>query len=347
MKIGLLFAGQGAQYTGMGKSLYDYSDAAKKIFEQAGPEIQGWCFEGTKELLKQTNITQPCIYTVSVAAYEALLEEIRKLEEKMSDQIEIAGMAGFSLGEYSALTASGVIEDFASGIHIIRNRGTWMNEAGKDANGESKGGMIAAFGDRDHILECVEASREDDILEGVNFNSPAQTVVAGDKVALERFKEKTKEAGHIKVVPLSVSTAFHSPMMEPAASKLQDLLLISNLKSPYVTVYSNVSGRDMMEGQKGEAGYWIAATMAKQAKSPVYWQETIENMIKDGIRVFIEIGPGTTLSGLAKKISTGLITMNIQDQETLGETIETLKGLLTGVIELPANTAKEKGEQAC
>ena len=330
MKIGLLFAGQGAQYSGMGKDLYDNSKEAKRIFDLAGTQIQEWCFEGTKEVLRQTNVTQPCVYTVSMAAYEALLEELSKLDAELIHQVELQEMAGFSLGEYAALTAGGAIRSFEIGLNIVRNRGTWMNEAGKNADGESVGGMVAAFGEREHILECVEASREDGILEGVNFNSPVQTVVAGDKEALERFKVKSKELGHIKAVPLSVGTAFHSPMMEPAVPKLQKLLLASDLKKPTAKVYSNVTGKDIMEGQDGDAGQWIADLMAKQAKSPVYWQETMENMHADGIDIFIEIGPGSTLCGLAKKINHELITLHIENYETLMETINTLKSLISG-----------------
>ncbi|MBP6491960.1 MAG: ACP S-malonyltransferase [Clostridia bacterium] len=330
MKIGLLFAGQGAQYSGMGKSLYDNSKEAKRIFDLAGPEIQDWCFEGTKEILRQTNVTQPCVYTVSVAAYEALLEELSKLDESLLNQVEVLGMAGFSLGEYAALTAGGAIESFEEGLNIVKNRGIWMNEAGKNAEGENFGGMIAAFGEREHILECVESSREDGILEGVNFNSPVQTVVAGDKDALERFKAKAKEIGHIKAVPLSVGTAFHSPMMEPAVPKLRELLLAAKLSTPTVKVYSNITGKDVMEGLEGDAGQWIADIMAKQAKSPVFWQETMENMAADGINVFIEIGPGNTLCGLAKKINHEFVTMHVENYETLIETINTLKSLISG-----------------
>ncbi len=315
----------------MGKSLYDNSKVAKKIFDLAGQEVQDWCFEGTKELLRQTNITQPCIYTVSMAAYEAFLEELSKLDEALLNELEMAGMAGFSLGEYAALTAGGAIQSFEAGIDIVNNRGTWMNESGRDENGEAMGGMIAAFGDRAHILECVEASKEDGILEGVNFNSPIQTVVAGEKEALERFRQRAKEMGHIKAVPLSVGTAFHSPMMEPAVPKLWKLLRESDMKKPTVTVYSNVTGRDVMEGFSGVAGdegNWIADIMAKQTKSPVYWQETIENMVAEGIGTFIEIGPGATLSGLAKKIDHGVVTMHIENYETLTKTIEALKSML-------------------
>ncbi len=329
MKIGVLFAGQGAQYSGMGKSLYDHSIEAKRIFDLAGSEIQGWCFEGTKETLRQTNITQPCVYTVSIAAYRAFLEELSKMDEDIINKVEMQGMAGFSLGEYAALTAGGAIQSFDDGLNIVKQRGTWMNEAGKDADGESKGGMMAAFGEREHILKCVESSREGGILEGVNFNSPIQTVVAGDHQALKRFKQNTKEFGHIKAVPLSVGTAFHSSMMEPAVPKLQELLLATNLKKPATKIYSNVTGRDVMEGCSGDDGQWLASVMANQAMNPVYWQETIENMQADGMKAFIEIGPGSTLCGLAKKINPELITMHIEDYETLMETINKIKSLIS------------------
>jgi len=329
MKIGLIFAGQGAQYSGMGKSLYDQSNGARRILDLAGDEIKRWCFEGTKELLRQTNITQPCIYAVTMAAYEAFLEELAKLDEKIINGIEMQGMAGFSLGEYAALTASGAIHSFEEGLRIVRQRGEWMNGAGRNAAGESIGGMIAAFGDRKDILKCVELSRENGILEGVNFNSPIQTVIAGDKSALNRFKEKVTEVGHIKAVPLSVSNAFHSPIMKPVVEKLRDLLLSVNLEIPLTKIYSNVTGKDIMENFAGKNNQWIADIMGKQAMSPVYWQETIENMKSDGINVFIEIGPGNTLSGLVKKIDPELKTMNIDDYQSLIYTMEMLKALVS------------------
>lgn len=327
MKIGLLFAGQGAQYTGMGKDLYENSKKAKEIMDLAGQQVKDWCFEGTKEMLRQTHITQPCIYTVTMAAYEALLEAMETKDSHLMESLEIAGMAGFSLGEYAALTAAGTITDIRKGMEIVTNRGTWMNEAGLGADGEQRGGMVAAFGDRQAILDCADAVRKDGILQGVNFNSPVQTVVAGDKEALERFRTEAK-ARKIKAIPLSVGTAFHSAMMAPAAQKLEEYLMTCQLKAPKCKVYSNVTAKHMMEGadckDEAETGKFVASLMAKQAMSPVYWQEIIENMAADGIECVIEIGPGTTLCGIVKKIKEDMLTLHVQDMESLEKTVNTL-----------------------
>jgi len=334
MKIGLLFSGQGAQYSGMGKNLYEHSAAAKRVFDDAGDQIKDWCFNGSSETLKQTHITQPSIYTVSMAACEAFFEAMSK-QDSFFQSFEISGVAGFSLGEYTALTAAGVIDDLKKGLDIVKKRGALMFEAGLDAQGNPKGGMMAALGKREKILACVESVRENGILEGVNFNSPQQTVVAGEFAALERFKEKAAES-RIKAIPLSVGTAFHSPMMQPAAEPLRQILLSADLKMPKYTIYCNVTGKDLFEGQKlseDEIPQYVADVMARQAKSPVYWQETIENMIRDGIEAVIEFGPGSTLCGFAKKISSNLLVLNVEDQDSLVKTLESL-----------LENLKEKGE---
>lgn len=327
MKIGLVFVGQGAQYTGMGKELYENSARAKKIMDLAGEQVKEWCFEGTSDMLKQTHITQPCIYTVTMAAYEALFEEIEKHDPALLDSVEIVGLAGFSLGEYAALTAAGTITDIRTGMEIVTHRGNWMNEAGLGEDGVQRGSMTAAFGERQAILDCVEAVKEDGILQGVNFNSPVQTVVAGDKASLDRFRKEAK-ARKIKAIPLSVGTAFHSEMMKPAAAKLKEYLLGVELKAPTKKVYSDITAEDMMKGAEGSDGAavstFIAELMGKQAMSPVYWQEIIQNMVDDGVECMIEIGPGTTLCGIAKKINENLMTLNVQDWESLQNTVNTL-----------------------
>lgn len=326
MKIGIVFAGQGAQYSGMGKDLYDSYPQAKEIFDLAGDQIKEWCFEGDAETLKQTHVTQPTIYTVSMAAYKALLAELEK--NGLSDKLEIDAVAGFSLGEYSALTAAGVIPKISEGVEIVAQRGTLMQEAGCDEDGNAKGTMAAALGKREKILDLVEQAREDGILEGVNFNSPKQTVVAGDKAAVARFAELAKE-NRIKAIPLSVSTAFHSPMMIPAAEKLKDVLRQAELKMPEITVYADVTADDIMKDYDGgDLKDYLVEIMAKQAMSPVYWEEIIRRFEADGVKAIIEVGPGTTLSGLTKKTCKEIAALNVENVETLQETIAQLKELV-------------------
>ena len=326
MKIGIVFAGPGAQYSGMGKDLYDSYPQAKEIFDLAGDQIKEWCFEGDAETLKQTHVTQPTIYTVSMAAYKALLAELEK--NGLSDKLEIDAVAGFSLGEYSALTAAGVIPKISEGVEIVAQRGTLMQEAGRDEDGNAKGTMAAALGKREKILDLVEQAREDGILEGVNFNSPKQTVVAGDKAAVARFAELAKE-NRIKAIPLSVSTAFHSPMMIPAAEKLKDVLRQAELKMPEITVYADVTADDIMKDYDGgDLKDYLVEIMAKQAMSPVYWEEIIRRFEADGVKAIIEVGPGTTLSGLTKKTCKEIAALNVENVETLQETIAQLKELV-------------------
>lgn len=320
MKIGITFAGQGAQYPGMGKDLYEAFPAAKAVFDLAGDQVKDWCFEGDAETLKQTHITQPCIYTVTMAAYEAFMEALKEADA----DVEVVGFAGFSLGEYAALTATGAIDEIQKGMEIVTKRGTLMQEAGMGPDGEPMGAMAAGMGAREDILAIVEETREDGILEGVNFNSPAQTVVAGDKAAIERFITAAK-AKKVRAKALPVSTAFHSPMMVPAAKELKTILESAGLQQPKQKIYANVTAEDMMEGSsEGDAGAHIADMMARQAMNPVYWEEIVEHFQRDGAEALIEIGPGKTLSGLAKKIAPDLERFNIEDEASLKATVESL-----------------------
>lgn len=326
MKIGIVFAGQGAQYSGMGKDLYDSYPQAKEIFDMAGEQVKDWCFNGDADTLKQTHVTQPTIYTTSMAAYKSLLTEIENND--LADKLEITAVAGFSLGEYSALTAAGTIDEIGKGVEIVAKRGILMQQAGLDEEGNNRGAMAAGLGARNKILEVVEQAREDGILEGVNFNSPKQTVVAGDKAAIERFTKLAKE-NRIKAVPLSVSTAFHSPMMIPAAEKLKDVLKEAGLKAPQITVYADVTADDIMKDYDGgDVEEYLVDIMARQAMSPVYWEEIIRKFEADGVEALIEVGPGTTLSGLTKKTCKDIAALNVENVETLNETIAKLKEMV-------------------
>jgi len=326
----------------MGKDLYDNSPAAREIFDAAGEQVKDWCFNGTKEMLRQTYITQPSIYITTMAAYAALREAV-DASAKLSGVFSVQGYAGFSLGEYSALTAAGVIRDVARGQYIVQKRGNLMNDAGKDAEGNQRGGMAAAFGNREDILAVVEETRNGRILEAVNFNSPVQTVVAGEYAALDDFINAAK--GHrIKAKMLSVSTAFHSPLMIPAAAELKKILLKEELHEPREKVYTNLTGRDIMEGfssREQSITEYVAEVMASQAMKPVHWQETIEDMIADGVEVIIEVGPGKTLSGIIKKIDRGIRTLNVEDHESLCRTVPALEEM---IAEKQAGQSREAGD---
>ncbi|MDR2131807.1 MAG: ACP S-malonyltransferase [Clostridiales Family XIII bacterium] len=331
MKAGLLFAGQGAQYEGMGKSLCDAHPAARAIFDRAGDAIKHWCFEGTKEELRRTHITQPAVFTVAVAAHAALTEALAR--ENLLAQgtarggLAVAGLAGFSLGEYAALTAAGCIADFESALALVEKRGAYMAEAGRDESGAQKGAMLAVFGERRAVLGAVEAAREGDILEAVNFNAPAQTVAAGGVAAIDRLRKRIKETDGLKAVPLNVSAAFHSPMMAPAAERLAEAVRGMDFRAPRVRVYANPTGRDLMEGKPPALtdADWIRERLVLQLKSPVYWQETIENMAADGVELFIELGPGQTLTGLVKKINPELRALRVEDAESLEAALSAIK----------------------
>ncbi|MDR1953341.1 MAG: ACP S-malonyltransferase [Clostridiales Family XIII bacterium] len=324
MKIGILFSGQGAQYSGMGRSLYDNCPKAKEIFDMAGDEIKRRCFEGSDEDLKQTEITQPVVYTVSMAAWAAFKDLLET--ELPAGRVEVAGMAGFSLGEYAAYTASGIIRDFETGLALVKKRGAFMSEAGRYADGSPRGAMAALMGNREAILRSVEAARGDDVFEAVNFNAPNQTVAAGDAAAIERLKIRAKADG-VKIIPLNVSTAFHTPIMMPASEELRRFTEDFIFETPNTPLYSNITGRKLMDDKPEDmpVSAWVRDRMSQQVMCPVYWQETIESMAADGICYFIETGPGKTLAKLVKRSSPEASAFNIEDVESLMNTIGELK----------------------
>ena len=341
MKIACLFAGQGAQYPGMGRDLYEKYEKSRQVFDEAGEKIKQLCFEGTAEELKLTENTQPCVYTVTMAAYE---EFIFRFQEQKPEDAEIAAMAGFSLGEYAALTAAGVISDIPAGVELMEHRGRYMGEAGRNEAGENIGTMAAAIGDPAKVRECVETARQDGILVAANINAPTQTVVSGDRDAVERFAQVAKEA-RLRVTPLSVGSAFHSPMMAPASEKMRQLILTKKITPCEFPVYSNLTAGPISEYRKGavsadtisadcggagdqaasenrktlrpQTAEDIADAMALQLMSPVQWVKIVENLKAQGIDTVIEFGPGQTLSGLVKKIDKTIRSYNVENAESL------------------------------
>jgi len=327
-KYAVVFAGQGAQKPGMGKSLYETSRAAREVFDLAGEEIKHDCFEADEERLKQTDVTQSAVYTMDMAAYAALREALCIDEGGFAEPFCVAG---FSLGEYAAFTAAGVIGSLEEGLALVKTRSLLMKEAGTAEDGTRKGAMAAGMGDRDAVLELVEKARLEDVLEAVNYNSPRQTVVAGDAGAVERFTalaEADRSLG-VKAKPLSVSGAFHSPLMRPAGKGLAEALKEFSFSEPKLPVYLNVTGRTYEEYANNAVGTLnakVSAIMVCQIQSPVFWQQTIEAMVASGVETVIEAGPGKTLSGLVKKISPETTALRVEDAESLAETAARVKG---------------------
>ena len=298
-KYAIVFPGQGSQTSGMGKDLYDSSEAARKVFETAdrvlGYSISDLCFNGTDADITKTINAQPCILTVSIAAFEALKEKAN---------FEIACTAGHSLGEYSALYASGAV-DLETILKLIQKRAFLMNEAAESSNGS----MAAVIGLSDEAV--IDVTNKLDNVYVANFNSPGQVVITGGKNEIEASLDIYKSAGAKRVLPLAVSGAFHSPLMKSASDKFVDFVNQFKFKDSLYPVYTNV---DAMETIYGED---FRKKLPSQIYSSVLWTQIINNIYLNGISNFIEIGPGKVLAGLNKKINSELVTYNVYNVESL------------------------------
>ena len=301
-KIAFLFAGQGAQYPGMGKSLTEISPKAASLFELADsirPGTSRQCFEGDPAELTQTANTQPCVFTVDLAAAYAL--------EEAGVHADVA--AGFSLGEMAALTFAGSFSE-KDGFSLVCRRGELMQEAAQ----EHPSAMAAVLKLKDETVEQLCAGFPD--VYPVNYNCPGQLVVAGGTEHLDQFCELAAEAGG-RAKKLAVGGGFHSPFMEQAASAyLQELLRIG-VKLPRIPVYGNRTAAPYEENRE--------TMLAEQMKNPVLWTKTVERMAADGVDPFVEVGPGTTLSGLVKRILPHAAVYRVEDAATLEETIQALR----------------------
>lgn len=307
MKTTLLFSGQGAQAVGMGKDLYENFAIAKECFDEAesilNTPFKKICFEGPDEDLRKTENTQPAVLIVSYI--------LAKLLE--NEGITIDAFAGFSLGEYSALTASGVI-DFNAAIKLVQQRGLIMEKA--VPNG--KGGMAAILGLEDEQVEEV-CRNTDGIVVPANYNCPMQLVISGEKEAVEKACALADEKGAMRSVILNVSGPFHSPLLKDASTELKSVLdginfnPLNNKK-----VMSNVTADYHTEGN-------IKDLLKQQMYSPVKWTDSIRKLISDGYDTFIEVGPGRVLTGFMRSIDRTPQAISIRDAKSLEQALETLK----------------------
>lgn len=278
-----LFPGQGAQFPGMGKDLYDASPAAKKRFEQAnellGFSITDSMFGNDAEALKQTRVTQPAIFLHSVI-----------LSEIMGDRFQPNAVAGHSLGEFSALVAAQAMS-FEDGLKLVAQRALAMQAACD----EIPGTMAAVLGLEDSIIEEICAATVG-VVVAANYNCPGQLVISGEKQAIELACVALKEAGAKRALPLPVGGAFHSPLMEPAKIALAKAIASTQITSPICPVYQNVTA------QGTTAAETIKENLIKQLTAPVKWTQIVQQMLSDGAIHFTEVGPGKVLQGLVKKI---------------------------------------------
>ncbi len=299
--IAFIFPGQGSQYLGMGKELFENFSLAKQIFEEADDalhlSISALCFKGPEDVLKLTENTQPAILTTSIAALKVL-----QAEKGMVPQLT----AGHSLGEYSALVATGAIS-FSDAVKTVRLRGKFMQEAVP----VGEGAMAAVLGmEREQVEKLCEEISSEEVLTPANFNCPGQVVIAGHAKAVGQAIERVKQEGK-KAVLLPVSAPFHSPLMRPAGERLEKALegiLVSDLKIPVVT---NV------EAEVNTSKDRVKGLLVTQVSSPVRWEECMRKMIEKGIEQVVEIGPGKVLSGLMKRIDSRIETKNLEDLQTL------------------------------
>ncbi|RWR14092.1 ACP S-malonyltransferase [Siminovitchia fortis] len=310
-KIAFIFPGQGSQTVGMGKGAAETNEKAKKIFDQAdlrlGYSLSSIIFEGPQEKLTLTANAQPALLTTSIALLQSMSEA----------GITPDYTAGHSLGEYTALVASGAI-DFEDAVYAVHKRGVYMEEAVPDG----KGTMAAVLGlDRDNLQSvCESVTEEGDAVQLANINCPGQIVISGTVAGVQKAGEKAKEQGAKRVLPLQVSGPFHSSLMKPAAEKFSNILNEISIRDASVPVVVNVTAAPETTKEA------FQEKLIEQLYSPVLWEDTVQKLIDLGVDKFVEIGPGKVLSGLVRKVDRNVSTISVQDPESCQQVIQLLRG---------------------
>jgi len=311
-RIGFMFPGQGAQYVGMGRELYDCYDEVRELFDRAdevlGKSISRICFEGPEDELVKTENTQPAILLVSTAVLKVLAKH----------SIKPAMAAGLSLGEYGALVAADAIA-FEDALPLVMKRGQFMQRTVPLGEGM----MAAVLGlERGKVEECCSMAGDTGVVEPANYNCSGQIVISGQVAAVQKACAIAKDMGAKRTVLLSVSAPFHCSLLKPAGEELKKELDKIDIRDPEIPVISNV------EALPARDAAHIRRLLVQQVSSPVRWEDSIRYMIKCGIEIFIEVGPGKVLNGFLKKISNKVKGYNVEDLKSLRRTIEELGGTL-------------------